>query len=129
MTACLKANMKTPEQYGKAAARCAAAPPNYYEIRAVVPAEFAPWEEFAKQSLQATLFHGPFWLKAANLPFKLFDCFRGTELQFRFPPEFSGLRPFIWEGFRAAVRYTYKQAICDHSQHQSIQHWRSPNPG
>src|ERR1700730_8762080 len=111
MTACLKANMKTPEQYGKAAARCAAAPPNYYEIRAVVPAEFAPWEEFAKQSLQATLFHGPFWLKAANLPFKLFDCFRGTELQFRFPPEFSGLRPFIWEGFRAAVRYTYKQAI------------------
>jgi hypothetical protein len=166
--------MKSPEQDHKAAAQSPAAPPSGYEIRALVPAEFPLWEEFAKRSPQATLFHSPLWLKAANVPFKLFGCFRGTELrgglatgifaehaadrphpaltpylgilfpegsakyvttistnkeiarafavflkrefhsvEMRFPPEVTDLQPFIWEGFRAGVRYTYRLPLAD----------------
>jgi hypothetical protein len=32
-------------------------------------------------------------------------------IQFRFPPEVLDLQPFIWEGFDAGVRYTYRLSL------------------
>jgi hypothetical protein len=32
-------------------------------------------------------------------------------IQFRFPPEVVDLQPFIWEGFSAGVRYTYRLSL------------------
>ena len=32
-------------------------------------------------------------------------------IQFRFPPEVVDLQPFIWEGFGAGVRYTYRLSL------------------
>jgi hypothetical protein len=170
----MKANIKNSEAEVKAMVRPASSPSNDYEIRALAPAEFARWEEFVKQSPQGTLFHTPLWLNAANLPFRLFGCFRKTELrgglaagfaaertanhphsaltpylgilfpkpdakyvtaistnkaiagafaaflkrefdfvQFRFPPEIFDMQPFIWAGFDAGVRYTYRLSLAN----------------
>lgn len=61
-------------------ARPAAARGRDYVIRALEPVEFAGWEELVRESPQGTLFHSPLWLGAANVPYKLFGCFRGAEL-------------------------------------------------
>jgi Acetyltransferase (GNAT) domain len=141
-----------------------------YEVRTLSRKDFAQWEKFVMQSPQGTLFHTPLWLEAVDAPFRLFGCFRGTELhggcvvgllghriagpsiltpylgilypqtsakyvtkistqkgiaaafaaflkkefdlvQIRFVPEVVDVQPFIWEGFEAGVRYTYRLSL------------------
>jgi hypothetical protein len=52
-----------------------------YDVRVLEAGEFARWNEFVRQSPQGTLFHTTLWLEAANIPFLLLGCFRGSEMR------------------------------------------------
>lgn len=70
----------------------AIAPSHGYMIRPLERTEFPLWGAFVQQSPQGTIFHSPLWLDAANMPYKLFGCFRGAELRGAFAAGLVGER-------------------------------------
>lgn len=141
-------------------------------VRPLTTCEHGRWEALLSQSLEGTLFHSPLWLNALNVPYRIYGCFKGSDLRggfavteglkgiathaqltpylgvvfpkpadrcvttlgvnkeiasslavflktefdyvhFRCPPEITDLQPFIWEGWRIGLRYTYRIGVSD----------------
>jgi len=50
------------------------------EVRSIADSELDLWNIFDDKSLQGTLFHKSYWLRASGEGFKIYGCFKGEEL-------------------------------------------------
>lgn len=67
--------------------------PNF-EIRPLYEREFPLWDEFVDESLEGTLFHKSFWLRASPRMFLIYGYFKGGELRAGIPIPYLALLGF-----------------------------------